>query len=116
MADKSIINRLKGTHRALSQGFSEGPKLIELGVSKLLGLVFCANLAQIFFVFFFWLRSSRQMECSNRFFAQIFGAQIFAPIFAPIFGAQIFAPIFAQIFGAQIFVPIFAPIFAPIFS
>ena len=67
------------------------------------------------FFFFFWLPSSRQTECSNQFFAQIFGAQIFAPIFAPIFGAQIFAPIFAQIFGAQIFAPSFAPIFAPIF-
>ena len=36
-----------------------------------------------FFVFFFWLPSSRQTECSNRFFAQIFGAQIFAPILRP---------------------------------
>ena len=30
------------------------------------------------------------MECSNRFLAQIFGAQIFVPIFAQIFVAQMF--------------------------
>ena len=71
--------------------------------------------ADCFCVFFFWLPSSRQTECSNWFFAQIFGAQIFPPIFAPIFGAQIFAPIFAQIFGAQIFAPIFAQIFRRFF-
>ena len=47
-----------------------------------------------FFVFFFLASIFQKTECSNRFFAQIFGAQIFA---------QIFAPIFAQIFGAQIF-------------
>ena len=55
-------------------------------VTQRLGLGFCASLAQIFFFFFFcffffWLPSSRQTECSNRFFAQRFGAQIFAPIF-----------------------------------
>ena len=54
-------------------------------------------------MFFVWLPSSRQTECSSRFFVQIFGAQIFAPIFAQIFGAQIFAPIFAQIFRRFIF-------------
>ena len=68
-----------------------------------------------FFLCFFSFHLPDKWNVQTGFFAQIFGAQIFAPIFAPIFGAQIFAPIFAQIFGAQIFVPIFAPIFAPIF-
>ena len=72
---------------------------------------FGADFLCVCFFFFFCLLSSRQTECSNWFFAQIFGAQIFPPIFAPIFGAQIFAPIFAQTFGAQIFAPIFAQIF-----
>ena len=81
------------------------------------GLGFCASLVQIFWFmfFFFWLPSSRQTECSNRFFAQNFGALIFAPIFAQIFGAQIFAPIFVQIFGAQIFAQMFAQIFRRFF-
>ena len=61
--------------------------------------------------FFFWLPSSRQTECSNRFF---FCAD-FAPIFGQIFGAQIFAPIFAQIFGAQTFAQIFTLIFCRFF-
>ena len=63
------------------------PQIFGAGVLRKFG-------ADFFCVFFFWLPSSRQTECSNRFFAQIFGAQIFAPIFAPIF---------AQIFGAQTF-------------
>ena len=91
------------------------PRWESIKVPKSVGAGVLRKFGADFFCVFFWLPSSRQMECSNRFFAQIFGAQIFAPIFAPIFGAQIFAPIFAQIFGAQIFVPIFAPIFAPIF-
>ena len=47
-----------------------------------------------FFCLFFLASIFQKTECSNRFFVQIFGAQIFA---------QIFAPIFAQIFGVQIF-------------
>ena len=63
-------------------------------------------------LWFFLLASIFQTNgMFNRYIAQIWGSQIFAPIFAPIFGVQIFAPIFAQIFGAQIFAPIFAQIF-----
>ena len=64
--------------------------------------------ADCFCVCFFHLPDKRNVQTG--FFAQIFGAQIFAPIFAQIFGTQIIAPMFAQIFGAQIFAQIFVQI------
>ena len=43
------------------------------------------NFAQIFVSFFFLASIFQETECSNRFFAQIFGEQIFPQIFAQIF-------------------------------
>ena len=42
------------------------PPRLSLG---LLGLGFCAGLAQMFFVFIFWLPSSGKPECAKRLFA-----------------------------------------------
>ena len=61
-------------------------------------LGFYTILSQIFFLSFSWLPSSRETECSNRFFSQIFYPQIFTQIVGPQILAQSFAQIFCWFF------------------
>ena len=70
----------------------------------MLGLGFCTNLAQIFFVFFCWLSSSREMKSSHRFVVRFFALIWCADLctdFCADFVRRFCAQIFAQSFRAQ---------------
>ena len=78
-----------------------------------LGLGFCTSLAQIFFVFFFWLPSSRQTECSNQFLRRFLVRRFLRPFLRPFLVRRFLRPFLRRFLVRRFLRPFLRPLLRP---